>query len=78
MAMTAEDKNVQQVLHYKEQLTEIINLIHGAANVKEIIVDLKVKILELLDAERITIYAIDTKNQELYSLYKEGEEVKEL
>ena len=39
---------------------------------------LKDKILELLDAERLTIYAIDTKNQELYSLTKVGDEAKEI
>lgn len=78
MAMTASDTDVQQILQFKEKLTEIINLVHGAANVKEIILDLKSGIMDLLDAERITIYAIDTKNQQLYSLYKEGEEVKEI
>jgi type II secretory ATPase GspE/PulE/Tfp pilus assembly ATPase PilB-like protein len=39
---------------------------------------LKDKILELLDAERMTIYAVDTKNQELYSLQKSGDTPKEI
>ncbi|HPR63920.1 MAG TPA: GspE/PulE family protein [Thermoanaerobaculia bacterium] len=76
--MTAQANEVQSLLQFKESLTEIINQIHGAQNIKEIIVDLKTRILDLLGAERITIYAIDTKNQQLYSLYKEGEELKEI
>src|SRR5947208_10580180 len=39
---------------------------------------LKDKILELLDAERLTIYAVDTKNQELYSMTKVGDAPKEI
>src|SRR5204862_6166666 len=38
----------------------------------------KDKIVELLDAERLTIYAVDTKNQELYSLQKVGDVPKEI
>src|SRR5260221_553862 len=38
---------------------------------------LKDKILELLDAERLSIYAIDTKNQELYSITRDGDVPKE-
>src|SRR5436189_4952372 len=39
---------------------------------------LKDKILELMDAERLTIYAVDTKNQELYSIQKVGDVPKEI
>ena len=31
-----------------------------------------------MEAERVTIFALDTKNQELYSLFKAGNEVKEI
>ena len=34
--------------------------------------------LDLVDAERVTIFALDTKNQELFSLFKAGQEVKEI
>src|SRR5258708_4272783 len=34
--------------------------------------------LDLVEAERVTIFALDTKNQELFSLFKAGQEVKEI
>ena len=40
--------------------------------------DIKDKMLDLVDAERVTIFALDTKNQELFSLFKAGQEVKEI
>ena len=40
--------------------------------------DLKDRMLDLVEAERITIFALDTKNQELFSLFKAGQEVREI
>ncbi len=40
--------------------------------------DIKDKMLDLVEAERVTIFALDTKNQELFSLFKAGQEVKEI
>ena len=40
--------------------------------------DIKDKVLDLVDAERVTIFALDTKNQELFSMFKAGQEVKEI
>ncbi len=70
--------SLEQQLKYRERLTEITNILNSAANVKEILVDLKDKILDLVAAERITIFALDTKNQQLFSMYKVGNEVKEI
>ncbi|MBI5154917.1 Flp pilus assembly complex ATPase component TadA, partial [Candidatus Poribacteria bacterium] len=69
---------LQKTLQYREKLTELINLIHGSQDVAEIIVDLKPRLLELVDAERLTIYAIDAKTQQVFSLYKEGDEIREI
>jgi hypothetical protein len=52
--------------------------INSAPGIPEILVDLKDPMLDLVDAERVTIFALDTKNQELFSLFKAGQEVKEI
>ena len=35
-------------------------------------------ILDLVDADRVTIFALDTKNQELFSMFKAGTDIKEI
>ena len=57
---------------------EIANAINSAASIHDILTDLKDKMLELVEAERVTIFALDTKNQELFSLMKTGQDVKEI
>src|SRR2546426_7919167 len=63
---------------FRSRLIEIANMINSAPSIQEILVDIKDKMLDLVDAERVTIFALDTKNQELFSLVKAGHEVKEI
>src|SRR5262247_4932786 len=65
-------------LNYRKRLIEIANLINSAPSIQDILVDIKDKVLDLVEAERVTIFALDTKNQELFSLFKAGQEVKEI
>jgi type II secretory ATPase GspE/PulE/Tfp pilus assembly ATPase PilB-like protein len=74
---TAADPT-QRELSYRKRLIEIANQINSAASIQDILVDLKDKMLDLVDAERVTIFALDTRNQELFSLFKAGQEVKEI
>ncbi len=74
---TAAD-STQKELSYRKRLIEIANMINSAPGIQEILVDIKDKMLDLVDAERVTIFALDTKNQELFSLLKAGAEVKEI
>jgi type II secretory ATPase GspE/PulE/Tfp pilus assembly ATPase PilB-like protein len=74
---TAAD-TTQKELSYRKRLIEIANMINSAPSIQEILVDIKDKMLDLVDAERVTIFALDTKNQELFSLLKAGAEVKEI
>jgi type II secretory ATPase GspE/PulE/Tfp pilus assembly ATPase PilB-like protein len=78
MAQTAKKADLEKALDYKGKLTEIINLIHEAADITEIIVNVRPRILDLVEAERITIYAVDARNQQVYSQFKEGDELKEI
>jgi type II secretory ATPase GspE/PulE/Tfp pilus assembly ATPase PilB-like protein len=78
MTVQAVPSSIERELEFRKKLTNIANQINSAESIPHILMTLKDKILELLDAERLTIYAIDTKNQELYSLQKSGDAPKEI
>ncbi len=63
---------------YKDQLLEIANLVNSAPGIKEILVLLRDRIPQLVGAQRVTVFALDVKNQQLYSLMKVGDELKEI
>jgi len=78
MTVQTASSSLERELEYRKKLTAIANQINSAESIPHILMTLKDRILELLDAERLTIYAIDTKNQELYSLQKVGDQPKEI
>jgi type II secretory ATPase GspE/PulE/Tfp pilus assembly ATPase PilB-like protein len=78
MTVQAAPSAMERELEFRKKLTTIANQINAAESIPHILMTLKDKILELLDAERLTIYAVDTKNQELYSLTKVGDLPKEI
>jgi type II secretory ATPase GspE/PulE/Tfp pilus assembly ATPase PilB-like protein len=69
---------LQNQLKFNEKLRFVTNRIHSARNVTEILVQLQGEILSLFDADRITIYAVDPAQRELFSKYMVGSEVKEI
>src|SRR5215212_8443651 len=78
MTVQSVPSSLERELEFRKKLTTIANQINSAESIPHILMTLKDKILELLDAERLTIYAIDTKNQELYSLTRVGDVPKEI
>ncbi len=62
----------------QQKLFQIINAIHSAKNVDEILIELKLSILELFNASLITIYAVDTTKNEIYSKLKSGDTINEI
>jgi type II secretory ATPase GspE/PulE/Tfp pilus assembly ATPase PilB-like protein len=78
MTAQAAPSSIERELEFRKKLTTIANQINAAESIPHILMTLKDRILELLDAERLTIYAIDTKNQELYSLTKVGDQPREI
>src|SRR6476469_2549883 len=78
MTVQTAASSVERELEYRKKLSGITNQINSAESIPHILMSLKDQILELLDAERLTIYAVDTKNQELYSLQKIGDVPKEI
>lgn len=78
MTVQTPPSSLERELDYRKRLSHITNQINAAESIPAILMTLKDRILELLDAERLTIYAVDTKNQELYSLQKVGDVPKEI
>jgi len=78
MTVQATPSSLERELEYRKKLTAITNQINAAESIPQILMTLKDRILELLDAERLTIYAVDTKIQELYSIQKVGDTPKEI
>ena len=78
MTVQAAPSSLERELEFRKKLTAITNQINAADSINQILMTLKDRILELLDAERLTIYAVDTKNQELFSIQKVGDVPKEI
>ncbi|MBC2716823.1 MAG: GspE/PulE family protein [Desulfobacteraceae bacterium] len=71
-------QNLKSEVEYRTKLQEISNSIYAALNLDEILIDLKDDIVELVNAERITIYYVDGVRRELVSRFKSGNEVSEI
>jgi len=67
----------QSQLQYQEGLNALINRIHSARDLDQLLLGLKTDMLEILGAERLTIYAVDSETNELFSRVKEGDEIQE-
>jgi GAF domain-containing protein len=62
----------------EENLHRISQAIHSAKNIDEILIELKESILNLFEAQAITIYAVDGTKNEIFSKIKSGEEINEI
>jgi len=76
------DKIVRDLLiklTYEHKFNTVSQQIHSANDIDDILLKLKDHILELLDADRITIYAVSDLNPaKLYSKVKTGGDIKEI
>jgi hypothetical protein len=59
--------NLQAEVEYRTKLQDICNKIYAAAELDEILIDLKDEITSLFEAERITVFVLDGKRKELVS-----------
>ena len=71
-------RHLKSEVEYRAKLQEISNAIYAAFNLDEILFDLKDDIVDLVGAERITIYYVDGVKRELVSRFKSGSEVSEI
>ena len=63
---------------YRTRLQKICNKINAAANLDEILINLKDDITSLFEAERITVYVVDKNKQQLVSRFKSGGDIEEI
>ena len=71
-------QTIMQSANYKDKLLEIANRVNAASGVRDILNILKDRVPNLVGGERVTVYALDVKNQQLYTLMVVGEGVKEI
>ena len=75
----SKKQQLENKLEFNEKLKHLTNKINSAKNVDEILLDLKDDIQSLFNADRLTIYAIDTLNHnELYTRHMTGNIVSEI
>lgn len=77
-AQQATVQALQERLAYEQKLLQLVNRIHAAKSLDNIFIELQSEILELLDAERMTLYAVDYEKKELYSKYLALDAVNEI
>ncbi|NQT57048.1 MAG: pilus assembly protein, partial [Desulfobacteraceae bacterium] len=73
-----EKELLEKQLEYQKKLNSITTKIYSARDTNEILLNLQEEILALFDADRITVYAIDRKKEEIVSKFKTGDEVNEI
>ena len=66
---------LERQLEFRRQLAQVTNFIHSAKDTDTLLAGSQEKIRDLLDAERITIYAADPKTSSLRSVYQSGDEI---
>ena len=76
--MNFSSRKLKSEIEYRKNLQDICNKIHAAANLDEILVDLKDEITGLFEAERLTVYVVDGRKRELVSRFKSGDEIGEI
>ncbi|OPX40909.1 MAG: pilus assembly protein [Deltaproteobacteria bacterium] len=76
--MNLNSRKLKSEIEYRKNLQDICNKIHAAANLDEILIDLKDEITGLFEAERLTVYVVDGGKRELVSRFKSGEEIGEI
>lgn len=69
---------LQQQVAYDEQLKQVMNHILAATDVDQLFVTFHDEILELFDAEHLTLYALDAERKEIYSRFLDLDELREI
>jgi type II secretory ATPase GspE/PulE/Tfp pilus assembly ATPase PilB-like protein len=72
--MAMGKKTLQEQLDYQKRLNDITNKIHSAKDTNDILLKLHGDLLDFFDADRLTIYVVDTARREIYSKVKTGDD----
>jgi len=76
--MTDKQKILEEQLKYQKRLQSITNRIHAAKDTNDILLELHSDLLGFFDADRLTIYLVDSAKREIYSKIKTGDEINEI
>lgn len=76
--MTDKQKILEDQLKHQKRLNSITNRIHSAKDTNDILLELHGDLLGFFDADRLTIYLVDSAKREIYSKIKTGDEVNEI
>ncbi|MCC6347561.1 MAG: GAF domain-containing protein, partial [Nitrospirales bacterium] len=71
-------KNLAGNALLEERISAVMDIVHAAKNFDEIMIGCKEQILSLINADRLTLYAVDSVVNEIYSRFFTGEGVKEI
>jgi type II secretory ATPase GspE/PulE/Tfp pilus assembly ATPase PilB-like protein len=69
---------LQERLAYEQRLVQLVDRIHAAKSLDAIFIELQGEILGLIDADRMTLYAVDPDKREIYSKFLAIDTVKEI
>ncbi len=75
---TQPEKHLKSDVEYMQRFQKIVNKINAAANMDEILIDLRSDILSLFEAERMTVYIVDGIKRELVSRFKSENDISEI
>ena len=76
--LSLKDLPVEEQLRYQEALNRITHEIYSAKDTQDILLNLQGRILRFFDADRITVYLVDPDKRQIFSIFKTGDEVKEI
>ena len=69
---------LQAQLAYTERVKQLMNHIHAAQNIDQLLISLQDDMLNLFEAEHLTLYAVDYEKRELYSRFLDLDSVQEI
>ncbi|MEK7385880.1 MAG: GspE/PulE family protein, partial [candidate division NC10 bacterium] len=69
---------LQERLAYEQRLVQLVDRIHAAKSLDSLFIELQGEILGLIDADRMTLYAVDQEKKEIYSKFLSIDTVKEI
>ena len=69
---------LQERLAYEQRLVQLVDRIHAAKSIDSLFIELQGEILGLIDADRMTLYAVDQERKEIYSKFLSIDTVKEI
>ncbi|MBI2160267.1 MAG: GspE/PulE family protein [Candidatus Rokubacteria bacterium] len=69
---------LQERLAYEQRLVQLVDRIHAAKSLDSLFLELQGEIPGLIDADRMTLYAVDQERKEIYSKFLSIDTVKEI